>query len=66
VPVVDVQQTDVQDSQGNFVPRLQVVFTVANHEGTFTVSFIPGSDPVTQASDLIAAYTQSIEGIYSL
>lgn len=64
--VTSVTEDQVPDAAGNLVDVFDVVFTLPDRPGTFTVQIAQSGQPVSEANAEIAAKVAEIEGIYSL
>lgn len=64
--VLSVNETQEVDAAGNLTDALEVIFTVPNQSGSFTVTVPKTGDPVAQAKAAIDAYTAQVEAIYGL
>lgn len=66
MPVVSVTESQNVDAAGNLSNVFDIVFTIADKPGTFTVEIPQSGDPVAAASAAIEALTGQVEGIYGL
>jgi hypothetical protein len=67
MPVVSVTESQEVDPAGQLTDVYEIVFTVPNQSGTFTIQVDKhGTDPVQAARDAIARETQQVNDIYSI
>jgi hypothetical protein len=64
--VTSVTEDQVPDAAGNLVDVYDIVFTLPDKPGSFTVQVDQAGNVVTAAADAINAKVQAVEGIYAL
>lgn len=66
IEVTNVAEDQVPDQSGNLIDVFDITFTVTPPGGSFTTQVPQAGDPVTAASEAIAALAKDVTGILAI
>ena len=64
--VTSVTEDQIQNAAGDLQDAFDIVFTISDRPGTFTVQVLQAGDVVTAAHDAIETKFGAVEAIYAL